>query len=89
MGMKPVLRSPQYVVALNGDPVSFVSQGRHNVRGRGKVVSVELQWDATRTELERWVGKTVRIDGYRVTIRGVETFCIERQPKGTMVGLLV
>ena len=67
----------------------FNSATQYTVKGRGKVLSVLLQWDTTRAELDKWVGKQATVDGRLVTIRGVETFCIERQPKGTAVGLLV
>ena len=88
MGMKPIRRPKRILADPEGNISSFESVGVHTVKGRGKVFCVLLRHDTTRTRMAEWVGCQVLIDGRLVTVRGVETFCIEQQSEGTQVGLL-
>ena len=91
MGMLPILRPHKFnwILTPDGDRAAFRAQDTKRIPRVGKVVYVHLQWDTTRTELQKWRNKCVMIDGKREIVYAVECFCIERQGKGVGVGLLI
>ncbi len=59
-----------------------------NIPGRGRVVTVELDRDYKRSTMTDDL-KNVIVDGVSYEVIGVESFAVEHQWKGGMVGLLV
>lgn len=76
---------PGDIVVFDWTEPEFESTGRYFITGRGDVFTVSGGYP----EPGVLKGKTVKIDGERYQVRGVETFGIRPYPENMNFGLLV
>lgn len=62
----------------------------YSVFGRGDAVAgFKNPEECNRDDLKVYIGQKVLIDGHEYTIKGVESFAVERQRKGWDLGFLL